>query len=240
MRALGSLAFNAWVVMSTLIVGVLGCPLLLFGQSAAHAAIKLWSQSVLLALNVFCGVRYRVEGAENIPEAGGIVAVNHQSMWETLVLFVLLPRPVMILKKELTRIPIYGWWALAARHIAVDRKGGAKALRDMRKKAVLSVEEGRQIVIFPEGTRLKPGVSVDYHPGVAGIYQSVNAICTPVAHDSGCFWRHPGSKKNPGVITIRFLPAIQPGLDRKTFLHDLKSAIDGARPDLANGDRADG
>ncbi len=232
MRKLGSIVFTAYVILSTAVVGIFGSPALLFGRDAANAVIKVWVKSILWALKIFTGVSHRVEGEEHIPEGGALVAVNHQSMWETLAIFVLLPRPVFALKKELTRIPVYGWWTLAAGHIAIDRSAGAKALRAMRKAAAERIAEGCQVVIFPEGTRMQPGETAAYHPGVAAIYTASDAPCIPAAHDSGLYWRHPGIDKSPGVITLRFLPPIEPGLDRKTFLRELKGRIDSARPDL--------
>ena len=154
-------------------------------------------------------------------------------MWETLAAFELLPKPVVILKKELLRVPIYGWWARPAGHLAIDRKGGAKALRALQRAAARKIAEGAQIVVFPEGTRMPPGQTRAYHSGVAGIYAAANAPCVPIAHDSGRFWRYPGIWKSPGEITVRVLPPIAPGLDRKTFLAELQARINAARPDLA-------
>ena len=167
-----------------------------------------------------------------MPQGGALIAANHQSQWETIALYAMAPKPVMVFKKELTRIPVYGWWAARAGNIPVDRKGGAKALRAMTRAARARADAGEQIIIFPEGTRKKPGDPIALQPGVAGIYAAMNAPCTPVAHDSGRFWRFPGGEKIPGVITLRFLPAIAPGLDRKEFLRTLAASIESGRPDL--------
>lgn len=233
MRRIGAIAFTAFMVLSALVIGVVAAPVILFGENATRRAVKFWSRLVLRALTLFTGVTWRVEGAENLPKDGAIVAVNHQSMWETLAAFELLPKPVVILKKELLRVPIYGWWARPAGHLAIDRKGGAKALRAMQRDAARKIAEGAQVVVFPEGTRVQPGQTHAYHSGVAGIYAASNAPCVPIAHDSGRFWRHPGIWKSPGEITVRVLPPIAPGLDRKTFLADLQASINAARPDLA-------
>lgn len=239
MRRLGAIAFMAFLVLSALVLGVLGAPALLFGQNAGRAVVKLWARIVLGALKVFTGVRWRIEGAENLPEGGALIASNHQSMWETLVFFLLLKKPVMILKAELLRVPIYGWWAHQAGNIAIDREGGARALRAMQSAAARKIAEGAQVVVFPEGTRAPPGETMPYQPGVAGIYLRAHAPCTPVAHDSGRFWRHPGIGKTPGEITLRILPPIAPGLDRRTFLAELARRINAARPDLEAG-KSDG
>jgi 1-acyl-sn-glycerol-3-phosphate acyltransferase len=207
---------------------------MLFGQDVTRAIIKVWAKAMLFCLKIIAGVTFRIEGPENMPkDSGALVAVNHQSMWETVALYALLPKPVMILKKELMRIPIYGWWAGRAENIPIDRKGGARALKAMRNAARNAIANGAQVVVFPEGTRIKPGVIAPYHPGAAGIYTAAGAPCYPAAHDSGRFWRYPGVLKTPGEITLKFLPPIAPGLDRKEFLRELKERIDGARPDLA-------
>lgn len=233
MRQLGSAAFAAYLGLSILAFGVVGSPALLFGERQTRGVIKCWVRTVFWALKVFCGVTHRVDHPENLPQEGAIVAVNHQSMWETIAFFAMLPQPVMILKKELTRVPIFGLWAMRAGSIAVDRKGGAKALRRMRDAAARRIAEGCQVVVFPEGTRTPPGEIAPYHPGVAGIYAAASAPCTPAAHDSGRYWRHPGIMKTPGEITVRILEPLEPGLDRKQFLRELQNRIDGARPDLA-------
>lgn len=229
---LRSLAFLIFLILFVTVMGLVCLPFALFGKNISRAIVKRWSKLALIALGLITGVRYRVEGAEHIPSGGALIAANHQSMWETIALYAIMPKPVMVYKKELLKIPIYGWWASFAGNIAVDRKDGAKALRVLTRDTKTHIDAGEQVIIFPEGTRISPGETARFQSGIAGLYTTSGAPCTPVAHDSGRFWRHPGGLKTPGVITIRFLPAIAPGLDRKTFLADLKSRIDGARPDL--------
>ncbi len=233
-----SLAFAVFLICSIALVGIFGLPVTLFGKPAVRATVKVWCNTILAALKLITGVSYRIEGAEYIPSGGAIVAANHQSMWETIALHALLPNPVMAFKKELLRIPVYGWWVRLAGHIAIDREGGAKALRAFTRAAKQHIESGAQVIIFPEGTRIAPGATTHFLPGVAGLYTAAGAPCTPAAHDSGRYWRHPGIERRPGVITLRFLPPIAPGLDRKTFQTELKIQIDAARPDLEPTQRA--
>ena len=230
---LRSLAFMAYLVLTTLVLAVVGLPVLFLSRGIARAVAKIWTRTILFGLKVITGISHRIEGAENIPEDGALLAANHQSMWETVALYAILPRPVVILRKELTRIPIYGWWAKPSGNIVVDRQGGAKALRAMQTSAREKIAEGEQVIVFPEGTRIAPGAVSKYHPGVAGIYGAVDAACTPVAHNSGEFWKFPGITKQPGEITVRFLPPIAPGMKRREFLATLQEKIDDARPDLA-------
>ncbi|GJL90424.1 lysophospholipid acyltransferase family protein [Hyphococcus sp.] len=229
-----STAYSAFLVILIALMGILCLPLALLGRDAARATIKIWAKLSLRALKLITGISHRIEGAENIPSEGALIAANHQSMWETIALYALAPRPVIVFKQELTAIPVYGWWAGLAGNIQIDRGGGAKALRAMTRKAKAHTDTGEQIIIFPEGTRAKPGERRTLLPGVAGLYAATGAPCVPVAHDSGRYWRHPGNEKVPGTITLRFLPAIPPGLDRKVFLFELNNRIENARPDLAS------
>lgn len=234
MALLRSGIFSVYLVLITVALAVPASPALIMSENAARAVIRVWCRSVLAGLRVICGVSHRVEGAENIPSGAAVVAANHQSMWETIALYSLLPWPAMVLKKELLRVPVYGWWAKPAGNIVVNREGGAKALRALTRAAAARVAEGGQVVVFPEGTRSDPGERRDFQPGVAGVYRAAGVACTPVAHDSGRFWRHPGILKLPGEITIRFLAPIAPGLDSRTFLSTLQARIEAARPDLEN------
>jgi len=232
MQRVGAFAFCIYLALTTLILGVFAAPMILFGADGARGAVKIWARTILTGLRALTGVRHRIEGAEHLPKDGAIVAANHQSMWETVVFFTLLPKPVFILKKELLRIPVFGWWAKPAGNIAVDRKGGARALRALRREAADKIARGCQVIVFPESTRLQPGEVRKFQPGVAGVYLAANAPCVPVAHDSGRHWRHPGIMKVPGEIILRILPAIAPGLDRREFLETLQERIIAARPDL--------
>lgn len=231
-RRLRDLVFHLYLAVSLAVLGIMCLPLAFLGENAARLPPKLWTRGALGALGLITGVRYRVEGSENIPRGGALVAANHQSIWETLALYVLLPRPVVILKQELSAIPVYGFWARASGNIIVDRKGGAKALRAMQREASRRLDEGCQVVIFPEGTRAAPGEILRLKPGAAAIYLAASAPCVPVAHDSGRFWRHPGMEKQPGEITLRFDAPIPPGLDRKAFLSRLEERLMRLRPDL--------
>ena len=233
MRRLGEVLFTAYLAGSLAVIGILGLPLMLFGEKAARIAPNIWVPSNLLMLRLLTGVTHKIEGAENIPKDGAVIAANHQSMWETLALWSILPYPVAVLKQELKELPVFGWWARVVGNIAVDRKGGARALRAMREEARDKIAAGAQVFVFPEGTRARPGEKARLMPGAAGVYLAANAPCVPVAHDSGRFWLHPGIRKEPGVITIRFLAPIEPGLDRRKFMTVLEERLTEGRPDLA-------
>lgn len=232
MTRIRSAIFAAFLILLIAVMGIVCLPIILFGRNAARGVVKLWARLTLASLKMIAGVYYRIEGAENMPQSGALIASNHQSMWETVAFYALAPKPVMILKKELLNVPVYGWWARAAGNIAIDRKGGAKALRAMMRAAKERIGAGEQIIIFPEGTRSPPGARAPLQPGVAGVYAATGAPCVPAAHDSGRFWIHPGLQKIPGTVTLRLMPPIEPGLDRKVFLRTLAARIESARPDL--------
>ncbi len=223
MVAARSLLFSLYVGLVTGVMGMLFLPALI-DRRAARTITLLWARTILAGLAAICGLRFRCLGAENIPTSGAIVAANHQSMWETIALIALLRRPAMVLKKELLRVPVYGWWA-ARTGVPIDRSAGAKAIRLLRKETVLHIARGDQIVVFPEGTRGPPGALGPLQPGVAAMYLAADAPVTPVVHNSGDFWRHPSDMKTPGIITIRFLPAIPSGLPRRQFMAALEAAL---------------
>lgn len=236
MNAARSYLFTGFIALLTGVLGILFLPAVLFGPDTARAVIKVWSRIALAALAFVCGIRHRVEGAENLPRGPAIVAANHQSMWETIALYAILDRPTMVFKKELLSVPVYGWWARAS-GVMLDREAGAKAIRRLRDATAARLGRGDQIVIFPEGTRGPPGGLLPLMPGVAGIYLVADAPVTPMVHDSGSYWRHPGPEKTPGVITLRILPPIPPGLPRKEFMARLEAALSGKEPPSPRGDR---
>src|SRR5690606_19631033 len=147
-----------------------------------------------------------------LPEGGAIIAAKHQSMFETFALFPLLDRPAFIMKQELARLPLWGWYATRAGMIAIERERGATTLRTLAGRVKAAVGEGRHVVICPEGTRRPPGAPPDYKGGIAHLYRITGAPVVPVALNSGLFWPRRQFLRHPGTIVIEFLPAIPPGL----------------------------
>ena len=224
----------------TLVIAIVATPLLVFGERAARATAKFWTRSMLSGLKWICGVDCRIKGRDRIPTGAAIIAANHQSMWETIALYVLAPDPVIVFKKELLRVPIYGWWAKAAGCIPVDREAGAKAIRALSAAAKEKLAAGKQVILFPGGTRSRLGEKSELQPGVAAVYMIGEAPVTPAVHDSGRCWTYPGgvsSLKLPGVITLEFLPAIEPGLPRKTFMAELSTRLGAAEARLAGAQK---
>ena len=161
------------------------------------------------------------------------MAAKHQSAWDTLVFSLVLRDPTFVLKQELLWVPLFGWFLKKAGVVAVDRRGGAKALRAMTERAAtLWRLTGRPIVIYPEGTRTAPGERRPYHPGVAALARRLQLPTVPVALDSGRYWRRRSFIKKPGTITLRFLDPIAPPGDRKAYVATLQDRIEKACAEL--------
>jgi 1-acyl-sn-glycerol-3-phosphate acyltransferase len=223
-----SALFNFGMYISTAVLAIVGLPLLLLPARFSVAFSRLWASVELGLLRLTCGLRHRVRGQENLPAGAVIVACKHQSTWETLSLAVLVDRPSFVIKRELLWIPVFGWYLARAGSIAVDRRARASALRRMLKQAHAIADDGRPIVIFPEGTRAKLGASLPYQPGIAAVYTQLKLPVVPVALNSGVFWGRRTFIKWPGTITVEFLPPIPPGLKRDEFMQTLRQRIDTA------------
>lgn len=241
MNALRSVLFNIVYVAWTLLLGVLYLPLLALPPRYLDGPMRFWLRGFLWAGRVILGIRWRVEGRENIPRGACIIAAKHQSAWETFFFHLLLDRPVYILKKELFSIPLVGWYMRKTGMIGIDRKAGATALKLMMRGADERFAEGRPIIIFPEGTRVAVNDSKPYQPGVAALYARVGdrAPVVPVALNTGLVWGRNSFIKRPGEVVVRVLPPIPAGLDKKTFLDTLRTQIEtntrelcGAQPDV--------
>jgi len=194
----------------------------LLGVLRAYARSSLW------LLRVFCGVTVEWRGRGKLPAGAYIVACKHQSLWETFALFALLPDPTYVLKRELMWLPLFGWLATKARMIPVDRGSHAKALASMTAAARKEAARGRQIVIFPEGTRRPPGAEPHYLPGVAFLYAETGLPCVPVALNSGLFWPRRSLRRYPGTVLVEVLDPIPPGLDKRAFLRRLQDVLEEA------------
>jgi 1-acyl-sn-glycerol-3-phosphate acyltransferase len=223
---LRSILFNILYAIWTAGMHILCIPILLGPGKWSRVAGGVWIDVDLWLLRHLVGLDYRILGAENIPTGPAIFASKHQSAWETLFLSRYLNYPAFVLKRELLSIPLFGWYLRKVGMIAVDRAAGASALRNMARQAGETFAKNRSILIFPEGTRVPPGESRPYHPGVAALYTQLKVPVVPVALNSGLFWGRKSFVKRPGIVTVQFLPPIPPGLDRKAFMRELESRIE--------------
>ncbi len=226
---LRSALFTGGFFLVTTIIALVGAPLLLIkSERLAVGYARLWARTALFLLRALAGIRVEVRGRANIPKGAALVASKHQSAVETFALFPILPAPTLVMKTELRRIPLFGRFTEVAGMIEVDRAKGSTALRDMIQRCREEAAKGRQIVIFPEGTRRPPGAESAYQPGIALLYKSLDLPTVPVALNSGLYWPRRSFLNSPGTIVIEFLPLVAAGLDSRTFLTRLETAIEDA------------
>lgn len=229
---LRALFFNIAFFGITALIGIAGLPVLLLPRRRAMQFGRFWARCVLALAKAIVGLDGRARGLDRLPSGPCIIAMKHQSAWDTLILPVLLGDPAVIIKRELLWVPFYGWYARRAGSIAIDRKGGAAALRGMVAAARAAAAQGRPIVIFPEGTRTAPGERLVYQPGIAALYQALRLPVVPAAVNSGLFWGRRSFVKRPGRTTLEFLEPIPPGLPRRQFMAALEARIEAATAEL--------
>ena len=221
-----SALFNIVFYVNLILFLVLGSGFYFTPRIWSIRALQAWARTSLFWLRVIAGVRYEVRGRDHIPSGACLVAGKHQSFWETFAILPLLDDPAMVLKKELTYIPFFGWFIYKFRMIPVERSAGSQALRALIDAAERAVALGRQVVIMPEGTRRAPDDPPDYKPGAAALYGKLNVPCIPFALNSGLFWPRRQFIRRPGTIVISFLEPIPPGLNRKVFHSRLETSIE--------------
>ena len=180
-----------------------------FGAFTRYRIISTWTRTVLWAVEAICGIRYKVIGAGNIPAEPCVVLSKHQSAWETLAFQVIFPPQVYVLKRELLWIPFFGWGLAMMSPVAIDRRAGVRALKQMLSQGRERLKRGFWIIVFPEGTRTAPGSRGTYQTGGAAIAVSANAPALPVAHNAGRYWGRRGLLKLPGCIRVVIGPAIE-------------------------------
>lgn len=229
---LRSLLFNILFFGVAGTLAVLGSPLLLGPKRLQRRAMGLLAKLLVWIMEKTCGIEVRVSGREHLPATGAaLIASKHQSAFDTLVWFALVPDVAYVMKQELFRIPVYGAFARRAGMIGVDRDGGAKAMRQMMREAQVSAREGRQIVIFPEGTRTSAGALNEWHPGIVALASATKLPVIPVATNSGKFWARHHFIKRPGVLAISILPPLL-NVPRDELLTRLEEVIEAEQRKL--------
>jgi 1-acyl-sn-glycerol-3-phosphate acyltransferase len=223
MNLLRSILFTLFFYAGTVIAVLLAFPAALFGRGPLSVIVHIWARYHRWCAALLLGVRSCIEGQ---PRQGAvIVAAKHQSMFETIEILIILDHPAVIMKRQLTDIPGWGWVARRYGVISVDREGGAVALRHMLRAAQAALAAGRPIAIFPEGTRVLPGEKPPLQSGFAGLYRALGAPVVPIALDSGRIWPRRKFIKHPGIVTMRVGETIPPGLSRKEVEMRVHAAI---------------
>ncbi len=233
-----SVVYTVWLYFAMTFAGLVYLPRMLTTRDVELGAGRLWARMALWGLRWIVGARVVFTGQEHAPKGPAIVAAKHQSMLDTLVPFLMFESPAFVLKQELLNAPVLGWYAKAMGMIPIDREAHASALKKLLRAARPAKEAGRQIIIFPEGTRQDLGVKGDYKPGVAAIYRDLGVPCVPVALDTGRIWSAKGLIRRPGTATVQILPPIAPGLSREDFMRTLEDHIETASNALATASTA--
>jgi 1-acyl-sn-glycerol-3-phosphate acyltransferase len=223
-----SLIFYAALYLNWALFLILGSWLLLAPRRWAMAGLAAHGRVTVWLLRIICGARMEVRGRGKLLPGPVIVAVKHQAAWDTFALISLMKDPALVMKAELLSIPLYGAFCKKFELIPIQRELGPSALRQMIREARIRVAQGREIVIFPEGTRKSLGALPDYKPGILFLYQDLKLPVCPVALNSGAFWPRHSYLRYPGTIIAEFLDPIPPGLPRQEFMKRLQSAIEGA------------
>lgn len=228
MIVLRSLVFQCLFYVWTVLCVTVTLPVLAMPRRYSVAVAHVWGKVSMWLLNGTVGLDCRVRSAEHIPDGGAVFAIKHQSAWETVAVNVLLLDAAIVLKRELFRIPCFGWFLRRVGHIGIDRTAGGAALRAMVHQARAVVDAGRPVIMFPEGTRSAVGARTRYHPGIYALYAELGVPVVPVALNSGVFWGRREFAKRPGTVTVEFLEPIQPGRSRREFMATLTDRIETA------------
>lgn len=232
MLMLRSALFNLCFYLFIVVALVLYTPAFLLPRRMGWPLIVFWARASLWMLRHIAGIDVEVRGRENIPEGGFIVASKHQSVWETFALLPLFPDPTFILKRELSWLPFFGWYTIKMRMIPVNRGKGSAALAQMTEHARTAIAEGRQILIFPEGTRRPIGADPVYKYGIAHLYRDLNCPVLPVALNAGLFWPRRTFLRYPGTVVMQILPPIPAGEPAEALIPMLRDRLEPATDNL--------
>jgi 1-acyl-sn-glycerol-3-phosphate acyltransferase len=223
-----SILFNVLFYVNLIVHLIVALPTFVLPYPCLRVFIRSYAMSSLWLLRVVCGTKVEWRGVEKLPKTAYIVACKHQSAWETFGLYGVLADPVYVLKRELMWIPLFGWYTWKAGLIPIDRSAGVAALTRMTARAQQALAAGRQLIIFPEGTRRPPGAEASYKPGIAQVYSRLGVPCVPFALNSGLFWPRRSLLRFPGTIVVEILDPIAPGLEKRAFSKRLQTVIEDA------------
>jgi 1-acyl-sn-glycerol-3-phosphate acyltransferase len=237
-NACRSLTYQVAFTVVTIGMGIACLPLLLIKHPALkHRLPYAWTGIALTLQRTLLGLTYEMRTHTPLPSGGVMYAVKHQSAWETIALWHILDRPVFVLKKELLSIPIFGWYLARADNIVIDRSAGKKAVGQMIDQSMKYLQAGRNIVLFPEGTRTQAGEAVKYKSGIGAIYEVLSPMVYPVGLNSGCFWGRNRLMRKAGVVEVEILPPLPTGLGKAVFMETLHIHIEGATARLVANPR---
>ena len=228
-----SAVFNLLWYANIIVHMIVHLPLLPFlSREGVKNIARRWGRSSNFLHTLICGTKFDIQGIENVPETGCIIASKHQSIWEFYALWIELRDPSFVLKSELMKIPLFGWYVSRLKQIPIRRGDKGVAMRKMIKEAQSFVDNNREILIFPEGTRRAPGAEPNYRYGVTKMYLDLQCPVVPVALNAGLYWPRRKFLRRPGIIRVRYLEPIMPGLSAEDFAAELESRIETACDEL--------
>jgi len=222
MLLLRSALFNAWFFGLTVVMGLVGVAVRWFAPARTLDYARTWVRFVLAGARVICGIRWEVSGRENLAPGAALIASQHQSAFDTLVWALIVPKVSYVYKSELARIPLFGPMLVASGQIPLDRAASVGAVRKLLREAARAKTEGRQIVIFPEGTRVAPGEEVQLRAGVGVLASRIRLPVVPAATDSGRVWPRRAFRKRPGCVHIHIGEPIPPDLPQEVLIGTLR------------------
>jgi 1-acyl-sn-glycerol-3-phosphate acyltransferase len=234
---LRSLVFNILFYVVFLLWSLVALPTFVMPRAVMLRVGSWWAKTNIILMRVICGIKVEFRGVEKIPKGPLIVASKHQSMWETFALLQFFDQPLYILKRELKWIPLFGWYLIKSNMIGVNRSAGGRALLNMARRAGEEVRRGRQLIIFPEGTRTPVDAPPHYKTGIAQVYVDCGVPCLPVALNSGLFWPRRTFMRYPGTLVVEFLDPLPPGLSRREFIARVSTVVEDATNRLVEAAR---
>lgn len=218
MTFLRSALFNLFFFTSTFVLTLAAGAVHLVSPARVPRVAQAWARLEIAAVRIICGIRMEVQGLGNLPAGPVLIAARHESAFDILAWLALTQAPCFVLKRELTKIPLFGHLLRTTGMIVIDRQAGAAALRPMLRQADQAVAEGRQIIIFPEGTRCEPGDFPPLQPGIAALAARTGLPVVPAVTDAGHRWGRRAFAKRPGTIRIAIQPPLDPKQNRATLL----------------------
>lgn len=219
-----SLVFMVIIYLYMLLLGILFFPYALLSKNGAKSACKLYARTVIWMAGWMIGLKSDIRGT--VPETETVIAAKHQSFFDILLIFHALPQPKFIMKRELLWAPIIGLYAKRLGCIPVDRGRKGQAIAKMVQDVAKEFEEPGQLVIYPQGTRVAPGVKKPYKVGSAVLYQGLGSDCYPVAVNVGLFWPRRGILKKPGTAVVEFLDPLPAGMEKEAFTEELENRVE--------------
>ena len=205
-----SLLFQAWFFVSVMLFAILVFLSWPLAYPARYRIAQVWGKGMLWAGRFFCGLEYRIEGLEHLPDRPSVILAKHSTVFEAYAFLVHLPRQTWVAKRELSWIPIFGWGFAALKPIAIDRRAGGSAVSQVIAKGKARLAEGTWVTVFPEGTRLPPNETRRYGISGAALAHEANCPIVPVAHNAGEFWPRRSIVKRPGLVRVVIGPPIHP------------------------------